>query len=195
MKMVKTAPRNRLRLLMTRWRRRYSTSWQRCRARRRTTRRRTGQMTKRSFCNGPYRSTVGERVSRRRSWTRMTGYRLPISYLAGMTRNVSTSLTRTKSRQYRRVIGSRERMKSWYGLLETMELSSGARLPINLTPIWRWRGTANNAENVGSISWIQRSRKTRSVWRRTFWFWRKDWVLVISGQKSLRKCLGALRIT
>lgn len=109
---AKTVRRSQLRPSTTMRRPRYSTGSPRCRARRRTTPRRTGQTTKPSCYSGPYRSTVGARASLRRSWTRMTGFRSQASFQAGMTRSASTSLIRTRSRQYRRAIGSRERMKS-----------------------------------------------------------------------------------
>jgi hypothetical protein len=100
------------------------TSSPKCRARRHTMPRRIGPMRRHNSYSGQSRNTAPVRTLHHRNLTSTIGLRLRVSFQAGMTRNANTNLIRTRNQPSRKVIGSKEKTKSWSG-------SSGRRVPSN----------------------------------------------------------------
>ena len=106
-------------------------------------------MTKPDFYNGQLKNTAEEKTSLLRNQGKMIGYKSQDLYLVGMIRNVSINLTKIRNQQYRRVTGSKEKMRSQLNLLEKMVLSSGARLLPNSMEIQVLQEMVNSAEKDG----------------------------------------------
>ena len=123
-------------------------------------------MTKPNCFSGLSQSIAGARASRHRSWTRMTGFRLPISFQAETTLSVSISSIRIRNLPSRKVTGSREKMRSLSGLSGKMVRSSGVKSPTNLMRTLTSQGMVSSAESVGSTFSTLRSRRTRSASKR-----------------------------
>jgi hypothetical protein len=144
------------------------------RAKRLTTPKRIGPMTRQTCYSGPYRSIVGVRASPLRSSTRTTGSKLLVSSPVETIRNVSISSTKTRNPPSKKVTGSKERTRSSSSLFARMEPSSGPRLPISSMLALVSPGMASSAERGGSTFWIQKSKKTHLVSAKISLFWRRD---------------------
>ena len=104
------------------------TSSRSCKARKRTTPRRIGLTKKPSCSYGPFKSIALVRTSPHRSWERMIGSKLLVSYLEGMILSASINSIRIRSLRFRRATGSREKTRNWSNWFEKTVPSSGVRL-------------------------------------------------------------------
>ena len=125
--------------------------------------RKIGQMMRQTCCSGPSRNTAVARASLLRNLIRTTGSRLLASSPVEMIPSANTSLTKIRSQQSRRVIGSKEKTRNLSSSFAKMEPSSGLRSQISSMLAWASQETASSAESAGSISLILRLKKTHSV--------------------------------
>ena len=62
-------------------------------------------MMNQSFCNGLFKNIVEVKIFNHKSLIRMIGWKLLDLFREETTHNANTSLTKTKSQQFRKVIG------------------------------------------------------------------------------------------